>query len=49
MYGERSGALGSDGLDGPVVVAQGLSYLVTCGIFPDQQLNLCPLHWQVNL
>ena len=27
-----------------VVVAQGLSCSAACGIFPDQELNLCPLH-----
>ena len=25
---------------------QGPSCPVTCGIFPDQRSNLCPLHWQ---
>ena len=30
------------------VVATGLSGSVTRGIFPNQGLNLCPLHWQVN-
>ena len=29
-------------------VAHGLSCSMTCGIFPDQGLNLCPLHWQVD-
>ena len=33
---------------GSVVVAHGLSHSVTCGIFPDQGLNPCPLHWQVD-
>ena len=32
---------------GSVVVAHGLSCSKACGIFPDQGLNLCPLHWQV--
>ena len=32
----------------PVVAAHGLSCSVACGIFPDQGLNLCPLHWQVH-
>ena len=32
---------------GLVVVAHGLSCPVACGIFSDQGLNLCPLHWQV--
>ena len=31
-----------------VVAADGLSCPVTCGIFPDQGLNLCPLHWQAD-
>ena len=26
----------------------GLSYLVACVIFPEEGLNLCPLHWQVD-
>ena len=30
-----------------VVVAHGLSCSVACGIFPDQGLNPCLLHWQV--
>ena len=32
---------------GSVVVAHGLSCYKACGIFPDQGLNLCLLHWQV--
>ena len=32
---------------GSAVVAHGLSCSKACGIFPDQGLNLCPLHWQV--
>ena len=31
-----------------VVVAYGLSYPAACGIFPDQGLNPCPLHWQAD-
>ena len=31
-----------------VVVAHGLSCPTTCGIFPDQELNLCPLPWQAD-
>ena len=31
-----------------VVVAQGLSCSAACGIFPDQGLNPCPLHWQAD-
>ena len=29
-------------------MAHGLNYSATCGIFPDQGLNLFLLHWQVN-
>ena len=31
-----------------VVVVHGLSCLMTCGIFLDQGLKLCPLLWQVD-
>ena len=31
-----------------VVVACGLSCSTACGIFQDQGLNLCPLHWQMD-
>ena len=31
-----------------VVVACGLSWLMACGIFPDQGSNSCPLPWQVD-
>ena len=31
-----------------VAVAQGLGCSATCGIFPDQGSNPCPLHWQVD-
>ena len=31
-----------------VVVVPGLACFVACGIFLDQGLNLCPLHWQVD-
>ena len=31
-----------------VVVANGLSCSVASGIFPDQELNPCPLQWQVD-
>ena len=31
-----------------VVVAHGPSCSVTCGIFPDQGSNPCPLHWQAD-
>ena len=33
---------------GSVVVAHGPSCSTACGIFPDQGLNLCPLHWQAD-
>ena len=33
---------------GSVVVAHGPSRSVACGIFPDQGLNPCPLHWQAD-
>ena len=36
------------GVRAPVVVAHGLSCAAACGIFPDQGLNPCPLHWQVD-
>ena len=33
----------------PVILAHGLiSCSEACGIFPDQELNTCPLHWQVD-
>ena len=31
-----------------LVVEHGLSCSAACGIFLDQGLNLCPLHWQVD-
>ena len=33
---------------GSVVVVHGISCSTACGIFPDQGLNLCPLHWQAE-
>ena len=33
---------------GSVVVAHGPSCAATCGIFPDQGSNPCPLHWQAD-
>ena len=33
---------------GSVVVAHELSCSAACGIFPDQGLNPCPLHWQAD-
>ena len=32
---------------GPVVGAHRLGCRAACGIFPEQGLNPCPLHWQV--
>ena len=31
-----------------LVAEHGLSCSTACGIFPDQGLNPCPLHWQVD-
>ena len=36
------------GLQGSVVVVHGLSCPAACGIFPDQGLNPCTLHWQAD-
>ena len=36
------------GIRASVVAAQGLSCSAARGIFPDQGLNLCPLHWQAD-
>ena len=33
---------------GSVIVAHGPSCSAACGIFPDQSLNPCPLHWQAD-
>ena len=33
---------------GSVVVAHGPSCSAACGVFPDQGLNPCPLHWQAD-
>ena len=33
---------------GSVAVAHGPSCSMACGIFPDQVLNPCPLHWQAD-
>ena len=33
---------------GSVIAAHGPSCSAACGIFPDQGLNLCPLHWQAD-
>ena len=29
-------------------VAHGLSCSVVCGIFPDQEFNVSPVHWQMD-
>ena len=34
--------------EGSVVVVHGFSCSVACGIFPDQGLKRCPLHWQAD-
>ena len=34
---------------GAMVVAHGFSCSKACGIFPGQELNLCPMHWQADL
>ena len=34
--------------EGSVIVAHGPSCSAACGIFPNQGLNLCPLHWQAD-
>ena len=36
------------GTQASVVVVHWLSCLALCGIFLDQRLNLCPLHWQME-
>ena len=33
---------------GSAIVAHGLSRSAACGIFPDQDSNPCPLHWQAD-
>ena len=33
---------------GSVIVVHGLSCSAACGIFPDQDLNPCPLHWEAD-
>ena len=33
---------------GSVIKGRRHSCCLACGIFPDQRLNPCPLHWQVN-
>ena len=41
-------AVHQQGAQASVVVMLGLSCPVACGIFLDQGLNLCSLHWQVD-
>ena len=41
----RAGALGTQA---SVVVVLGFSCFTACGIFLDQALNLCLLHWQAD-
>ena len=36
-------------LKGSVVVVHRLSFPSACGIFLDQGVNLCPLHWRMDL
>ena len=36
------------GLTGSIVAVHRLSCSTACGIFPDQELNLCPLHGQAD-
>ena len=43
-----SGAGGLQEDSGSIVMAHGLSCSEACGILPDQGLNACPLHWQVD-
>ena len=42
------GQHGLQGMQASVVVAHGLGWPIACGTFPDQGLNPCPLHWQVD-
>ena len=48
--GTRASVVVAHGLQSTisVVVAHGLSCSVACGIFPNQGLNPCSLHWQVD-
>ena len=50
LLGARASVVVARGVQsaGSVVVAHGLSCSVACGVFLDQGLNLCPLHWEVN-
>ena len=44
-FSRRGWALGARAL---VVGPLGLSCSMAGGVFPDQGLNLCPLHWQAD-
>ena len=48
--GAKASVVVAPGLESPgsVVVAHGLSWLLACGIFPDQGSNLCLLYRQVD-
>ena len=50
LQGVRASAVAVSRLQstGSVVVVHGLSFHMSCGIFPDQGLNLCLLSWQAN-
>ena len=50
LQGAQVSVVAAPGLEstGPVVEAHGHSCSETCGIFLDQKLNLCLLHWQVD-
>ena len=39
-------AVASPGAGASAAVPRGLNYPESCGIFLDQGLNSCPLHWQ---
>ena len=41
-------AAGALGLQAPTVVAHVLRCSAACGMFPQQGLNPCPLHWQAD-
>ena len=36
------------GAGASVIMVLEISCSAACGIFPDQELNPCPLHWQVD-
>ena len=50
VLGMRAPAVAARGFQsaGSVVAGLGLSCFAACGIFPDQGLNPCPLHWQAG-